>query len=85
MRLDPQDLTRAQRLYPLIEPLCRDGAARRDFIAQARQAASAPSDLGKIERYYALDILEHVAVACARGRCLLEHHGARRGGRGLPG
>jgi hypothetical protein len=67
MRLDPQDLTRAQRLYPLIEPLCRDGAARRDFIAQARQAASAPSDLGKIERYYALDILEHVAVACARG------------------
>lgn len=67
MRLDPQDLTRAQRLYPLIEPLCRDSAARRDFIGAARDAASAPSDLGKIERFYALDILEHVAVACARG------------------
>lgn len=67
MRLDPQDLTRAQRLYPLIEPLCRDGAARRDFIAAAREAATAPSALGQVERFYALDILEHVAVACARG------------------
>ncbi len=65
MRLDPQDLTRAQKLPPLIQPLCTDPAARQDFLVAARAAADVPNDLGKLERMYALDIIEYAAVACS--------------------
>lgn len=65
MRLDPQDLRRAQKLPPLIAPLCTDPDARQDFLAAARSAVDAPGDMAKIERMYALDIVEYIAVACS--------------------
>jgi len=82
MRLDPQDLTRAEKLYPLIMPLCADRSARSAFVVALIDAATAPSSLGDIERQYALDILEHATVACARndvesGRGLLSEAAAK--------
>lgn len=65
LRVDPQSKTRAEKLYPLVDPVCASPDERSSFVAAAVGFASTASENGAAQ-IEALDVIEHVATACAR-------------------
>lgn len=58
--------TRAQKLYPLVEPVCTDEAEREAFVEVARWSVSHSVKENQLPAVLAADTIEHVATACAR-------------------
>lgn len=63
---DPESVERATKLYPLVEPICRDEKERAEFVDVAKWSSSFSIGHDTLPTVLALDTIEHVATSCAR-------------------
>lgn len=63
---DPESRTRSIQLYPLVEPLCTSAEERARFIDDVKWSASYATKEQSLPEVLAIDVVEHVATACAR-------------------
>jgi hypothetical protein len=63
---EPQSAERAERLLPLVSEVCRDDQVRRQFVDSVGWSTGYATEDGQGPERLALEVLEHVATACAR-------------------
>lgn len=63
---DVQSTARSTQLYQLVDPVCRDPEVRAQFGESLAWSVSFSTEDGQLPTLLALDVVEHVATACAR-------------------
>jgi hypothetical protein len=65
---ETESTERSVRLYPLVDPICRSASERAAFVESVKWSLSFSTEKANLTTQLALDVLEHVATACARNQ-----------------